>query len=347
MDILKIKTNYMLVSRASTGIFLILEAYKLKNARVMLPANICYAAIYPVIYSGNKPVFCDVDSQTGNITYDIVFKEKDNIDVLIAPHMYGNPIREISDIAKLCAENNILLIEDCASAMGASVDGKLCGAYGDYAIYSTGYSKTIDVGGGGIVISNRSLNQFDEIYNSLPTFTDTDEANEDFFSKFYRLVRNMPLQSISTNMWMSIKEPIRNVFIHNEKKYDELIIKSLKDLEKVIDERRRKQKMYESKIEPNDLCLIYTYEEGAVPWRFNILVNQKYHRRMIDFLLERNVPVSDWYPVSTNIFADEGKYPGSQYMEECILNFPLLIDDEQIDYICENINDFWVKEKLL
>lgn len=71
------------------------------------------------------------------------------------------------------------------------------------------------------------------------------------------------------------------------------------------------------------------------------MVNPELHGDVIDFLLQNNVPVSDWYPVSTTIFGDRGDYPEAEKMENMILNFPLLLDNEKIIYICEKINNYF------
>lgn len=341
MEFWNIKKNHLLVSRAATGIYLILVANELKGCNVLVPANICYAAIYPIIYSGNIPVFCDVDANTGNVPFSKFQDFRGKIRAAIIPHMYGNPVSDMSEIARCCQENEILLIEDCASAMGAENNGIVCGTYGDYAIYSTGYSKTIDVGGGGIVFSDNGLEKLETVYEQLPFRTYTDQMNEDFFSKMYRLIRNSSGQNLGGNIWQAIQSPIRNVFIYRTREYDTQIVRKIAQLEEVIALRRCKQELYEQNVRENDNCHIYRYKEGAVPWRFNIMVNPELHGDVIDFLLQNNVPVSDWYPVSTTIFGDRGDYPEAEKMENMILNFPLLLDNEKIIYICEKINNYF------
>ena len=92
MNILSLRKNYMCVSRAATGLYLIFQQENICNKKVLYPANICYAAIYPSVYTNNLPVFCDVDYFTGNVTYDVVKKYIDKVDVMVLPRMYGNPI---------------------------------------------------------------------------------------------------------------------------------------------------------------------------------------------------------------------------------------------------------------
>ena len=137
--------NMLITSRASSAIYLVLDSLKDKG-NVIVPANLCYAGIYPILYAGMTPVFCDVEQHSGNTNLDFFKKAVTSKTVAaIIPHMYGNPVKELPEIAEFCKENGILLIEDCASAMGAKADYPL-GKVGDYTVYSTGYSKTLDLG---------------------------------------------------------------------------------------------------------------------------------------------------------------------------------------------------------
>lgn len=341
MNILNIKENHLLVSRAATAIFLIFQELEAKGWKVLLPANICYAAIYPVIYSGNEPVFCDVDGLTGNVTYEIIKNFDAPVDAMIIPHMYGNPVVDIEKIAEYCRQENILLIEDCASAMGAAINGKPCGVFGEYSIFSTGYSKTIDVGGGGLVLSNHKLERLENEYKKLPNYSLESQNNEAFFSKMYRIIRNNPEQTLSEEIYKCIPDKLQNVFIHYTKQYDGLIMNSISQLDEIVNKRRRATRLYEEKIIENMFCKKYVYEKYSVPWRYNLLIDAKYHKSIIEYLLKNEVPVSDWYPISTDIFGDKREYSGAKHMEERIINFPLLLKQDEIVRICKMVNDFW------
>lgn len=67
-----------------------------------------------------------------------------------------------------------------------------------------------------------------------------------------------------------------------------------------------------------------------MPWRFNVLVSQKIRPILVKKLLNSNVPVSDWYPVVTDLFSDNKYYNGGTQFQKTILNFPLLCSDEKI-----------------
>lgn len=343
-SILSYKENYKVVGRAATAIYLILKCEEIKKSEVLVPANICYAAIYPIIYSDNIPVFCDVDAETGNMCLHIIKEicSNKNIKAMIIPHMYGNPVEDINLIKKLCDDNNILLIEDCASAMGAYVDKKPVGTFGDYAIYSTGYAKLIDLGHGGIVTSNRKMDTINEEYNKLADFDIEIEKNELFFSRLYRLIRNDKEQTISSYIYQGLLNNIKNMFLFRiDKSFEEKVISSIENIEIEILKRKEAFQEYEILLKFNKYMKRYHYLDGAVPWRYNILVEKNIKMKLIKFLLEKKVPVSDWYPVVTEMFGDEGVYINAKKMEDRIINFPLILSKKEIEIIAYNVNLFF------
>lgn len=340
MDIFGIKRNSLCVGRAATAIYLILCNMHEKNMKVLVPANICYAAIYPIVYSGNTPVFCDVDYKTGNVSVKEVERYADMVRVMIIPHMFGNPVSEIAKIASICKEHNIILIEDCASAMGAKIGDDNCGTWGDYAIFSTGYSKTIDLGVGGIVISDRDLDSLKEHYLKLPLKTAQDEENEAFFSKMYRLIRNNKNQTLDQYIWAGLYNNLQTVFVHRVDDIEEMLKKEILKLPDVVRRRKAEWELYNSLLREKRFFEIYPYAEGAVPWRFNLFIQQEWRDRFIQYLLEKGAPVSDWYPEVVSIFGEKRTYTNAALFENRIINFPLLIGESRIKNICEVVNGF-------
>jgi dTDP-4-amino-4,6-dideoxygalactose transaminase len=345
-NLLNIKQNKLFVSRAATGIYLILKANEFAGKQILVPANICYAAIYPIIYSGNIPVFCDVDKNTGNVTLDIISKFTNKVEAMILPHMYGNPISDIAKIKELCVENNILLIEDCASAMGAKVGDKICGSWGDYVLFSTGYSKTIDVGEGGIIFSDRSLDKEAAIYKELPEKTEQEEINDAFFSKLYRLIRNNPDQTLSKYIWTGLEDNLKKIYVNQLPGIDKKILEGLKKLDVIVSQRQSEVQLYDELILENSYVHKYKWAEGAVPWRYCLLVDEPYRRELIEYLLENNIPVSDWYPVVTPIFGIKNNFPLATEMGNQLINFPLMIGSDEIKSICNSINAFLRRKEI-
>ncbi len=335
------KRNAVLAGRGAAAIYAILRS-NMKGKKVLLPCNICYAAVYPVIFSGNIPVFCDIAPDgSGNVNISVIEAAlmRDDISAAVIPHMFGNPVADIEMTARLFKERGILFIEDCASAMGAEVSGKKTGDFGDYAVFSTGYSKTVDIGNGGLVMSDRDLSDIQGILDSLPLFTDEVEANNAQFSSKYRKYRNN-INDISVSddfLRYCAEYPEGNFLYRLDEPFYESLSKAVADINGVYELRCSKLQKYESLIAYSEVYQRYDYNDGAVPWRFNLFVSEKYRAEIIRRLLSERVPVSDWYPVVTELFSVKNTFENGAALERRILNFPLLIPDEEIGRIVDTL----------
>lgn len=129
---------------------LILDHYNIKNCKVMIPAFIC--PFFKTIFKRRNiaPIFIDVDLETWNISKETLKAGFDGgSKCLIINNMNGLPA-PIEDFRPICKD--ILIIEDCAHALGAFHNKKRVGLFGDSAFFST--YKNIPTIKGGFVISN-------------------------------------------------------------------------------------------------------------------------------------------------------------------------------------------------
>ena len=73
---------------------------------------------------------------------------------VVVVHLYGHPA-DMNKIQKICAENDLVLIEDCAQAHGAMINGKKVGSFGDFGAFSFYPTKNIGAfGDGGMLVSH-------------------------------------------------------------------------------------------------------------------------------------------------------------------------------------------------
>ena len=121
---------------------------------VIVPAQTHTATAHAVEYTGAKAVFADVDPLSGNILIsEIEAKINSSTKGIIPVHMAGFPC-DMSRIYEICDKNDLLLIEDCAHAIGTNYDGKHVGNFGITGNFSFYPTKQITTGEGGMVISN-------------------------------------------------------------------------------------------------------------------------------------------------------------------------------------------------
>ncbi len=137
---------------ASEGLFAIIEILELSiGDEVIIPTIGFVAKASAVMNVGATPIFCDVDPHTLNSTLkNIKSVTTDKTKAVIINHYGGYPA-EIEKIQKFCKDNNLLLIEDAACAIGSSVAGKKLGTYGDFAVWSFDSMKILVTGDGGMI----------------------------------------------------------------------------------------------------------------------------------------------------------------------------------------------------
>ena len=104
-----------------------------------------------ILQSGATPVFADIDCQTGNLDPDSVESLiSDRTKAIVVVHYAGFPAN-LNSLRFLADKHGIVLIEDCAHALGATYNGKNIGTFGDYAIFSFQAIKHMTTVDGGVL----------------------------------------------------------------------------------------------------------------------------------------------------------------------------------------------------
>jgi perosamine synthetase len=121
---------------------------------VIVPAFTCAATALPVLETGAKPLFAEIDPATYNVTWKTIAAvlEKTTRAVIVV-HMFGR-IAEIDAIASECRQRNLALIEDAALALGATKGGRFAGTFGVAGCLSFHPRKILTTGEGGAVSSD-------------------------------------------------------------------------------------------------------------------------------------------------------------------------------------------------
>jgi perosamine synthetase len=123
-----------------------------------------------ISYIAAKPVFIDVDRDTMGMSPEALvsfleeYAEKregktynkltgKKISACVPMHTFGFPCK-IDEIAAICDEWDIFLVEDAAEALGSYYKGKHAGVFGTIGVFSFNGNKTVTCGGGGALITN-------------------------------------------------------------------------------------------------------------------------------------------------------------------------------------------------
>ncbi len=120
---------------------------------VIVPARSFMASASCVFACGASPVFADVDADSQNITAEsIEAVTTSRTKAAIVVHLAGWPC-EMNEIMDFAERRGLAIIEDCAQAHGARINGRPVGSYGDASAFSFCTDKIISTGGeGGMVV---------------------------------------------------------------------------------------------------------------------------------------------------------------------------------------------------
>lgn len=140
------------------------------NTEVITQPLTFIATVNAISYCGAKPVFVDINSDTLGMSPssllnflesqteqkpDGCYNKTTNRKIVacVPMHTFGQPCR-IEEIAGICKNFNIELVEDAAESMGSYFNGKHTGTFGKIGVLSFNGNKIITSGGGGMLLFN-------------------------------------------------------------------------------------------------------------------------------------------------------------------------------------------------
>lgn len=141
-----------------------------RDDEVLTQALTFIATCNALTYTGAHPVFVDVDLDTMGMSPEalrrflVTYAEKRDgalwnkstgrrISACVPMHTFGLPCR-IEEIASICAQWGIALVEDAAESLGSYVGGRHTGTFGVFGTLSFNGNKVITTGGGGMIITD-------------------------------------------------------------------------------------------------------------------------------------------------------------------------------------------------
>jgi perosamine synthetase len=141
----------------TTAMHIAVAALDLKpSEEVVVPALTWISTANVVEYLGARPVFCDIDLRTFNI--DVAALEAvvtPRTAGIIPVHLFGLAA-EMEGVLQVSRQSDAWVLEDAACGLGARIDGKHVGTFGDAGCFSFHPRKSITTGEGGMITSNRA-----------------------------------------------------------------------------------------------------------------------------------------------------------------------------------------------
>lgn len=111
--------------------------------------------VNPSLQYGLVPVFVDVDIPTYNIKPEMIEAAvSDKTRAIMVAHTLGNPF-DLGEVMRIAKKYDLLVVEDCCDALGATYDGQGVGTFGDIGTLSFYPAHHITMGEGGAVFTNK------------------------------------------------------------------------------------------------------------------------------------------------------------------------------------------------
>jgi len=148
-----LKRKYVIAVSTGTGaIHIALDSIGLKRGdEVIVPSLTFAGSVQPIILCGAKPIFCDVEKETMNVSKRLIEQKITKRTRAVIVVHYGGLACDMDEILKFGRAYGLRIIEDAAHAFGSRYKNRFIGSFGDIACFSFDPIKSITCGEGGAV----------------------------------------------------------------------------------------------------------------------------------------------------------------------------------------------------
>ena len=304
-----------------------------KDDEIITSPNTFVATSNAALYLNAKPVFVDVESETGNLDVSKVeAKISDKTKLIVPVHYSGNPadLKELSEIAE---DNGVKIIEDAAHSIGAKYNGEKIGnsRYSEMSIFSFHPVKHITTGEGGAVLTNNK-----DYYEHLLMFRShgitknnfINQPDGDWYYEMHYLGYNYRITDLQAVLGIS----------------------QLEKLDRFVKRRREIAMMYDEAFENNPYFKTITEKKccDSSYHLFPILLKNKFKDKKREIFLklrEEGLGVQVHYipvylqPFYTNLGYQKGLCPVSEDFYQKEISIPLYpaMSNEDVNYVIESV----------
>jgi perosamine synthetase len=311
----------------------ILEGLELeKGDEVLLQAFTCNAVPNPVIWSGFKPVYVDCNEEYNIDAEDLEKKVSLKSKVVVVQHTFGIAA-DMDRIMEVCKRHNLILIEDCAHALGATYKGNKVGTFGKAAFFSFSRDKVISSVYGGMAVTNdRGLEQKLRAFQERAGYPATFWVFQQLLHPVLMNIVILPTYSIIGKYALVAlqKLSVLSMAVHRKEKQAEqpgyfpkrmpnalaiLAVYQLKKLDRFNAHRR-------------EIARIYGPVKEGIYLRYPVQSERAHD--IIKKAWKKNILIGDWYtsplaPAGTNLKAMQykmGSCPNAERLAKTTYNLP-------------------------
>lgn len=310
------------VANGLDALTLVLRAWKElgrlnDDDEVIVPANTYIASVLAITENKLKPILVEPDKLTFNLSPENVRAAiTPNTKAILPVHLYGliSPMPELREIA---TEYNLLILEDCAQAHGASINGIKAGNWGDAAGFSFYPGKNLGaLGDAGAITTNSD--QLAEVLYALRNY-----GSHEKYKNLYQGV-NSRLDEIQAAI-LRVK---------------------LKHLDEQTNARRAIAKKYIDGIQ-NDKIILPTVKDSDHHVFHLFVVQTPFRSDLLKHLNDKKVQTLIHYPIPPHkqrAYEDlhHLHLPKTELIHEMVISLPMshIHTSEEVEYVISAINSF-------
>ena len=153
------------VATGTGAIYVAMKALEIKEGSdVIISPVTCSGNFSCITEQGLNPILVDSEKDSYNTNLiEIKKRITKNTKLIQITHVGGEPVKDIASIAKFAKEKKIFLLEDCSQAVGAKINNRYVGSFGDIAAFSTMYRKNLAANSSGGIIFTKKKNLFKKV----------------------------------------------------------------------------------------------------------------------------------------------------------------------------------------
>lgn len=280
------------------------------------------ASANPIIMQGARPVFADIKEDTYNIDPDEIKKKiTTKTKAIIVVDLYGQ-VYDYEKIREIAEKHNLKIIEDACQAVGAELNGKKAGTFGDLGCFSFYATKNMMTGEGGMITTNNE--EYVELCKRFRHHGQSEKTRYEYYDLGYNY-RMMDLQAAIGLEQLKKINDFTNKRIENARKLSNGLsrIKQIK-VPFVMQGAKHVFHQYTIRAERRDELMVYLKEKGV---GCGVYYPKPLHL----------------HPFFMKLGYKEGDFPAAEKASKEVLSLPVhpTLTDEDIRKIIEMIGEFY------
>lgn len=277
---------------------------------VIVQAFTCMVVPNAIRFAGATPVFVDVDNSANCDPHDIERKITPHTKAIIVQHTFGTPA-DMDRIVHIAKKHAIMVIEDCAHALGATYKGSPVGSLGDAAFFSFGRDKSISsVFGGAVIVKQEELARrlrtlewstvnpskcwiIQQLLHPIVTWIVLPMYASLVGKGMLVMFQTLHLLSFPVNSSEKRGEKPKQYVMRYPNALALLLITQIKKLDRYIKNRRETASLYTKAFKNTAAIRILDTREGSSRLRFGIQV--KNQSDVLQYAKDNGVVLGNWY----------------------------------------------------